>query len=96
MHKTNCSKDQDIDTWEKNEVERVANKLTTAETFQRYVKSKSLAKIEMWVVGNQNLPYVGHDTNAMIENYYANLKATLRSLKGRFHKRWVDQAIHAL
>jgi hypothetical protein len=50
----------------------------------------------MWVVGYRNLPYVGQDTNVAIENYHANLKATLRSSKGRFHSKWVDWAIHAL
>ncbi len=53
-------------------------------------------KIQMWVVGNHNLPYVGHDTNVAIENYHANMKATLRSSKGRFHGRCVDWAIHEL
>jgi hypothetical protein len=36
---------------------------------------------------NWNLPYAGHDTNVAIENYHANLKITLRSSKGRFHKK---------
>ncbi len=51
---------------------------------------------KMWVVGNQNIPYAGQDTNAKIENYHANLKVTLCSSKGRFHGRRVSWAIHAL
>jgi len=47
-------------------------------------------------VGNCNLPYAGHDTNAAIENYHANLKAIFCSSKGRFHGRCVDWAIHGL
>jgi hypothetical protein len=81
MHNTNYPKDQDIDAWAKNEVERVANKLIVAKTFWRYVKLKWLAKTKMWVVGNQNLPYAKQDTNVAIKNYHANLKVTLRSLK---------------
>jgi hypothetical protein len=56
----------------------------------------SLPKIAMWVIGNCNLPYVGQHTNVVIENYHANLKATLRSSKGMFHGRWIDWAIYAL
>jgi hypothetical protein len=29
----------------------------------------------MWVVGNGNLSYARHDTNAAIDNYHANMKA---------------------
>jgi len=59
------------------------------------VKSKWLPKIGMWVVGYHNLPYARQDTNATIENYHPNLKATFHSSKG-FHGRQVDRAIHAL
>jgi hypothetical protein len=96
MHNTNCLEDQYIDAWAKSEVERVANKLIVVEAFWRYVKLEWLAKTKMWVVGNWNIPYARQDTNAAIENYHANLKATLHSLKGRFHGRGVDWAIHAL
>jgi hypothetical protein len=46
-------------TWAKCEVlERVTNNLLAIEAFWMYVKSKWLSKTEMWVVSNQNLPYV--------------------------------------
>jgi hypothetical protein len=48
------------------------------------------------MVSNHNLPYVGQDTTKAIENYHANLKATLHSFKGRVHGRCVDWAIHEL
>jgi hypothetical protein len=32
-------------------------------------------KTHMWVVGFQNLPYVGQDTKVVIESYHAILKA---------------------
>jgi hypothetical protein len=43
-------------------VEKLANKLIATKAFWRYVKSKWLAKIKMWVVGNRNLPYAKLDT----------------------------------
>jgi hypothetical protein len=85
-----------MDAWAKSEVEQMANNLPPTEAFWMYVRLEQLPKIVMWVVGNRNLPYVGQDTNVAIENYHANLKATLRSSKGRFHRRQVDWAIHAL
>jgi len=42
-----------------------------------YVRSKWLLKNAMRVVGNFNLAYARQDTNVAIENYHANLKATL-------------------
>ncbi len=96
MHNTNCTEDQDIDAWAKSEVESMVNKLIVVEAFWKYVKLEWLAKTKMWVVGDRNLPYVGQYTNVAIEKYHANLKATLRSSKGRFHGRWFDWAIHAL
>jgi hypothetical protein len=85
-----------MDVWAKFEVEQMANNLLVAKAFWMYVRSKWLLKTTMWVVGNFNLLYARQDTNATIENYHANLKATLQSPKGRFHRRQVDLAIHAL
>jgi hypothetical protein len=95
MYNTNCPNDQYMDAWAKCEVERVANNLPTSKAFWMYVKFEWLSKTKMWVVGNQNFPYARQYTNAAIKNYHANLKATLHSSKGRFHRRWVDWAIHA-
>ena len=50
----------------------------------------------MWVVGHRNLPYAGQDTNAAIESYHSNLKATLRASKGRAHGRRLDWMIYEL
>jgi hypothetical protein len=44
---------------------------------------EQLPKFEMWVMGNCNLPYVGQDTNIVIESYHANMKATLKVVKSR-------------
>ncbi len=91
-----CPNDERINEWAKVELAKVANEIPIVDSFWSYINSKWLQKINMWVVGNYNLPYVGQDTNATIENYYANLKATLHSSKGRFHGRRVDWVIHEL
>jgi hypothetical protein len=48
------------------------------------------AKCEMWVMGNQNLPYASQDTNIAIKSYCANLKMTLRAAKSQLFGRQVD------
>jgi hypothetical protein len=51
----------------------------------------------MWdVMGNCNLPYIGQDTNAMIESYHGNLKATLKVVKSWLSSKWVNWCIHKL
>jgi hypothetical protein len=44
----------------------------------------------MWVMDNQNLSYVGQDTNAAIESYHGNLKATLKVAKSQLLRRRVN------
>jgi len=44
----------------------------------------------MWVVGFRNLPYVGQDINATIENYHGTLKAQLKLRKSRLVGLRVD------
>ncbi len=51
------------------------------QAFWSYVILKWVSKCEMWVMGNQNLSYVDKNTNATIESYHANLKATLKMTK---------------
>jgi hypothetical protein len=50
----------------------------------------------MWVVGFSNLPYVGQNTNVVIENYHGTLKAQLKSRKNRLVSCRVDWCIHEL
>jgi hypothetical protein len=82
MYNTNCPNDQKLDSWVKVELARVANDMPIVDSFWSYIKFEWLQKIEMWVVGNRNLPYVRHDTNAAIKNDHANLKATHLFLQG--------------
>jgi hypothetical protein len=48
------------------------------------------------VVGFQNLPYVGQDTNVAIESYHVILKAQLKSGKRRLVGHHVDWCIDEL
>jgi hypothetical protein len=48
------------------------------------------------MVGFQNLPYVGQDTNATIESYHGTLKAQLKLGKNRLVGLYVDRCIHEL
>jgi hypothetical protein len=48
------------------------------------------------VVGFQNLPYVGQNTNVAIESYHAILKAQLKSGKRRLVGHHVDWCIYEL
>jgi hypothetical protein len=50
----------------------------------------------MWVVGFRNLPYVGQNTNVVIENYCGTLKAQLKLGKSRLVGCRVDWCIHEL
>jgi hypothetical protein len=65
-------------------------------SFWAYFNKQWADKTHMWVVGHRNLPYVGQDTNATIETYHSNLKATLRASKGRTHGRRLDWVIYEL
>ena len=64
--------------------------------FWAYFDKQWADKTHMWVVGHRNLPYVGQDTNATIESYQSNLKATLSASKGRVHGRRLDWIIYEL
>jgi hypothetical protein len=50
----------------------------------------------MWVVGHRNLPYDGQVTNAAIDSYHFNLKATLRASKRKVHGCFLDGVIYEL
>jgi hypothetical protein len=59
------------------ELLKLMERISDAQTFWSYVISEWVPKCEVWVMGNWNLPYVGHDTNVTIESYHGNLKVTL-------------------
>jgi hypothetical protein len=80
----------------KEELQKLMEMILDVQTYWSYVISKWVPKCEMWVMGNQNLPYASHDTNAAIESYHANLKAILRVTKSRLCGRWVAWCRHQL
>jgi hypothetical protein len=61
----------------KEELLKLMETIPNAQSFWSYVILEWVPKCEMWVMGNQNLIYTGHDTNVAIESYHANLKAIL-------------------
>jgi hypothetical protein len=73
----------DISTWAKKELNTLMDFFHEANPFWVHINTQWLSKTGMWVVDNLNLSYVGQDTNASIESFHSNLKATLRASKGR-------------
>jgi hypothetical protein len=51
-----------------NRLQSITNKYLVINVFWKYMDKNFWYKIHMWVVGFQNLPYVGQDTIATIEN----------------------------
>ncbi len=80
----------------KEELLKLMETIPNAQSFWSYVILEWVPKCEMWVMGNQNLTYTGHDTNVAIESYHANLKAILIVTKSWICGRWVDWCIHQL
>jgi hypothetical protein len=68
----------DISTWAKRELNTLMDLFCEANPFWVYIKAQWLSKTRIWVVGHLNLSYVGQDTNASIEIFHSDLKATLR------------------
>lgn len=84
--------DQRINEWAKVELAKVANEIPIVDSFWSYINSEWLQKTNMWVVGNYNMPYVGQDTNATIENYYTNLKPPFIPPRANFMgEEWIRQ-----
>ena len=58
--------------------------------FLDYVKSHSISKVHMWILGYQNLPYAKEDTNAMIESYHNYVKSILKAERSQMMGQRVD------
>ncbi len=96
MYDTNYPNDENMDAQVKGKLAKVMKNMSSMEPFQIYILSKWVSKIHMWLVGYQNLPYVGQNTNVMIESQHSNLKATLKASKGRAHGCHIYCTIHKL
>ncbi len=70
--------------------------IPNAQVFWQYVILQWMPTCKMQVMGNHNLPYASHDTNATIKNYHAYLKATLRITKSQLSRRQMNWCIHQL
>jgi hypothetical protein len=82
--------------WAMNMLQYITSKYPTTNVFWKYMEENWRHKTHMWVVGFQNLPYDGQDTNVAIENYHGTLKAQLKLEKSRLVGLHVDCCIHEL
>ena len=96
MYDTKCPHGDDMGPWAIRQLNALMDSFPIVSNFWAYFQKQWADKTHMWVVGHRNLPYAGQDTNAAIESYHSNLKATLRASKGRAHGRRLDWVIYEL
>jgi hypothetical protein len=96
MYDTKCPHGDDMGPWAIRQLNALRESFPIVSSFWTYFDKQWADKTPMWVVGHRNLPYAGQDTNAAIESYHSNLKATLRASKGRAHGRRLDWVIYEL
>ena len=96
MYDTKCPPGDEMGPWAIRELQNLVDRFPVVTNFWAYFNKQWADKTPMWVVGHRNLPYAGQDTNAAIESYHSNLKATLRASKGRAHGRRLDWVIYEL
>jgi hypothetical protein len=60
--------------WAMNMLQYITSKYLAANVFWKYMEENWQHKTHMWVVGFQNLPYVGQNINATIESYYKTIE----------------------
>ena len=96
MYDTNCPEGGEMGPWAIRQLKSLMDSFPVVSNFWDYFNKQWADKTPMWVVGHRNLPYAGQDTNAAIESYHSNLKATLRASKGRAHGRRLDWVIYEL
>ena len=96
MYDTKCPPGDEMGPWAIRQMTALMDRFPVVDSFWAYFNKQWADKTPMWVVGHRNLPYAGQDTNAAIESYHSNLKATLRASKGRAHGRRLDWVIYEL
>ena len=96
MYDTKCPEGDAMGPWAIRQLNALRDSFPIVSNFWAYFDRQWANKTHMWVVGHRNLPYAGQDTNAAIESYHSNLKATLRASKGRAHGRRLDWVIYEL
>ena len=83
-------------TWAKDKLDELSKKYLEKIHSWDYMQKQWQSKAHMWVVGYQNLPYVGQDTNATSEGYPRFLESMLRSDRNRMVRRRVGWTVTAL
>ena len=96
MYDTKCPEGDEMGPWALRQLDALMDCFPIVSNFWAYFYKQWADKTHMWVVGHRNLPYAGQDTNAAIESYHSNLKATLHASKGRAHGRRLDWVIYEL
>ena len=96
MYDTKCPQGDEMVSWSLWQLNNFMNRLPIVNNFWTYFTKPWTNKTHMWIVGHWNLPYTRLDTNAAIENYHSNLKATVRASKGRAYGRHLDWVIYEL
>ena len=96
MYDAECPPGDEMGPWAIQQLNALMERFPVVSNFWDYFIKQWADKTPMWVVGHRNLPYAGQNTNAAIESYHSNLKATLRASKGRAHGRRLDWVIYEL
>ena len=77
MYNTKCPHGDEMRPWAFWKLNTLMDSYLAVSNFWAYFNKQWVDKTHVWVVGHRNLPYAGQDTNAAIESYHSNLKATL-------------------
>jgi hypothetical protein len=87
MYSQTCPLEHDLVLWAQQQINIMATNYTNAPCFIAYLKNHWLHKVEMWFIGNCNIPHVGRDTNAIVESFHSNIKWIFYSSKYIFIER---------
>jgi hypothetical protein len=64
--------------------------------FMKYLKKHWLPKVNIWCVGNWNIPYIRQHTNSTMESFHSNMKHILYSSREKFIGHRMDWIIYHL
>jgi hypothetical protein len=81
MYPQTCALDHDLVLCAQQQINIMATNYPNAPYFIAYLKDYWLHKVGMWFIDNHNIPYVGWDTNAVVESFHNNIKQIFNSSK---------------
>jgi hypothetical protein len=64
--------------------------------FCEHLKEHWLQKARMWCIGNQNIPHLKQNTNAIVESFHINMKNFLYFSRERLTRHKMDWLIYNL